>query len=251
MDIVRVEVFLDEASEPLAVVTEPPFRVRLDPAELGEGVHALTVVTHYQDGSSDHHNYVFDVTRKDNVFAGHISQAPLRAPVEVDLVDSVEIEDPKAPSFTLYALLPLLLFLGIAVVAWWIAVRAESAVTDQPEVQTIARSVAKAAPTAATAATATAQEADGAAIYAANCASCHGANGEGMGQVFPALAGNDKLADANFVIDVVLNGRPGTSMPAFGGQLSDEEVAAVVNYIRNSWGNAYGTVTAGQVSAIR
>ncbi len=247
MDIVRVEVFLDEASEPLAVVTEPPFRVRLDPAELGEGVHALTVVTYYEDGSSDHHNYVFDVTRKDSVFAGHISQAPLRSPVEVDLVDAVEIEDPKPPNATIYALLPLVLFLGIALVAWWIAVRAESAVTDQPEVQTIARSVAKVAPTAA----APAGGADGATIYASNCASCHGANGEGMGQVFPALAGNDKLADANFVIDVVLNGRPGTSMPAFGGQLSDEEVAAVVSYIRTSWGNAYGPVTAAEVAAQR
>ncbi|WP_456446192.1 c-type cytochrome [Oceanithermus sp.] len=246
MDIVRVEVYLDDASEPRVVVTEPPFNVRLDPAELGEGEHVLTVVTHYQGGAVDHHQYVFEVSHKNNVFAGHISQAPLRAPVEVELVDEVERENPKPPSPVLYGLLPVLLFLLVVVVAWYIAVRGESAAVDQPtNVQKIARSVAAAAPTAKAGA------ADGAGLYAANCASCHGKAGEGLGAVFPALAGNDALADADFVIRTVLNGVPGTAMPAFGGRFSDEEVAAVVSYVRTSWGNGYGAVDAAQVAALR
>jgi len=244
MDILRVEIYLDESGEPLAVVTRPPFRLRLDPADLGEGVHTLTVVTHYQDGSSDRHNYVFDVTRKDNVFVGHVNQAPLHAPVEVDLVDPVELEERGRPSLLIYAVFPLLLFLGIAVVSWVIAVRAEKAVIDHPQVEAVARSVARAAPTASS-------TADGASIYAANCASCHGVNGEGVGGVFPALAGNEALADATATIEAVLHGRPGTSMPAFGDRLSDAEVAAVVSYIRNSWGNDYGAVDATSVAALR
>jgi mono/diheme cytochrome c family protein len=72
-----------------------------------------------------------------------------------------------------------------------------------------------------------------------------------MGAVFPALAGNDRLADAAYTIDVVLNGKPGTAMPAFGGRFSDEEVAAVVSYVRTSWGNAFGPVSAAEVAAAR
>ena len=244
MDIVRVEVFLDDAREPLVVVTEPPFNVRLDPAQLGEGERVLTVVTHYQGGAVDHHRYVFEVSHENNVYVGHISQAPLRAPVEVELVDAVEREDPKPPSPVPYAVLPLLLFLLVVVIAWYIALRGEVAAADQPVVQQIARSVGAAAPTAGSAAV------DGADLYAAQCASCHGATGEGMGEVFPALAGNAALADAEHVIRIVLRGQPGTAMPAFG-RLSDEEVAAVVSHIRTSWGNGYGATGAAQVAALR
>ena len=246
MDIVRVEAYIDGADSPLVTITEPPFRVRLDPAELGEGVHVLTVVTEYQDGSSDQHRYVFDVSRKNQTFAGHISQAPLRAPIEVDLVDAVEIDNPTPPNIFVYAILPLVLFLGVTLVSWWIAVRAERAVTDQPtKIETLARSVAKVAPTSAVAA------ADGASLYAANCASCHGNEGQGMGEVFPALAGNDALANGEYVVKIILEGEPGTAMPAFGDRLSDEEVAALASYIRNSWGNEFGPVTVSEVAAAR
>ncbi len=245
MDIVRVEAYVDGSGAPLATITEPPFRLRLDPAELGEGIHVLTVVTEYRDGSSDQHRYVFDVTRKNHTFAGHISQAPLRAPIEVDLVDAVEIENPAPPSVFLYAVLPLILFLGVVAVSWWISLRAESRVADQPtKIESLARSVARVAPTAGAAA-------DGAALYSKNCAGCHGAEGQGMGAVFPALAGNEALADAGYVVDIILEGKPGSSMPAFGDRLSDEEVAALAGYIRNSWGNGFGPVTAADVAARR
>lgn len=167
--------------------------------------------------------------------------------VEVELVDEVERETPKPPSSTLYGVLPVVLFLLVVAVAWYISVRAESAATPQPtRVQTIARSPASVAPTAEAPAAA-----DGAVLYAANCASCHGKNGEGMGAVFPALAGDEKLSDADFVIERVLSGVPGTAMPAFGSRFSDEEVAAVASYVRSSWGNDYGPVSAAQVAALR
>ena len=89
---------------------------------------------------------------------------------------------------------------------------------------------------------------DGGEIYNANCAGCHGQ--DGAGNVGPALAGNADLGDANFVIGQILHG--GQMMPPVGEGLTDDEVAAVINYIRSSWGNtATDTVTADQVTAIR
>ncbi len=89
----------------------------------------------------------------------------------------------------------------------------------------------------------------GAQVYGANCAACHGVEGQGVPGAFPALAGNAFLnADAPFVIHVPMYGRAG--MPAFGG-LSDEEMAAVVSYMRTSWGNDAGAVTVEQVEEVR
>ena len=63
----------------------------------------------------------------------------------------------------------------------------------------------------------------------------------GIPNVFPALAGS-KIAtgDKNAHIDIVLNGKPNTAMAAFGKQLSDVDLAAVVTYERNTWGNRTG-----------
>lgn len=90
---------------------------------------------------------------------------------------------------------------------------------------------------------------DGAEVYmTAGCAACHGPNGEGG--VGPQLAGDAALGDADFVINQVLNG--GEVMPPVGLGLTDAQVAAVVNYIRSSWGNtAEAPVTAEQVAGIR
>jgi cytochrome c oxidase subunit 2 len=90
-------------------------------------------------------------------------------------------------------------------------------------------------------------------VYSANCAACHQANGMGLPGAFPAISGS-KIAtgpiDAH--IDVVLNGRPGTAMAAFGGQLSDADIAAVVTYQRNAWNNKMGDAAQpAQIAAAR
>jgi cytochrome c oxidase subunit 2 len=80
-------------------------------------------------------------------------------------------------------------------------------------------------------------------VYAANCAACHQANGEGVPGAFPALKGG-AIATGPVAghLDIVLNGKAGTAMAAFGPQLSDADIAAVVTYERNSWGNNKGDV---------
>ena len=82
-------------------------------------------------------------------------------------------------------------------------------------------------------------------VYTSTCVACHQANGEGLPPMFPGLKGSDMvLNDVAAHIDVVVNGVPGTAMAAFGKQLSEVDIAAVVTYERNAWGNDTGEVVA-------
>ncbi len=102
----------------------------------------------------------------------------------------------------------------------------------------------------------------GEAIYIDQCAACHTMSGAGIVGLFPRLSGAPLVqqAQAASLIRVVLDGSrsvatgaapTGPGMPSFAWKLSDAEVAAVVTYIRNSWGNAASTVSAGDVSKLR
>ena len=99
-------------------------------------------------------------------------------------------------------------------------------------------------------------------VYVAQCAMCHGAEGKGQPPSLPILAGNRSITMATPVnpIRMVLNGGypPGTyknprphGMPPFSHILNDDEVAAVVTYIRVAWGNSGTPVNAAQVSDLR
>ena len=79
----------------------------------------------------------------------------------------------------------------------------------------------------------------GEAVYARSCLACHGANGEGG--VGKAIAGSAiATGDMAVHLEVGINGVPGTAMQAFGGQLNDVDMAAVVTYQRNAFGNNMG-----------
>ena len=102
----------------------------------------------------------------------------------------------------------------------------------------------------------------GAAAYVDSCAVCHRTDGAGYAGVFPRLAGNPAVlqSSAADVIRIVLKGSavPATTtapssftMPPFGDRLDDQDVAGVVNLIRNSWGNQAPAVTAPEVKAQR
>jgi cytochrome c oxidase subunit 2 len=90
----------------------------------------------------------------------------------------------------------------------------------------------------------------GESVYQTQCATCHQADGSGLAPAFPALAGSavvtGPLAEH---ISVVLNGRSGTAMQAFGGLLSGSDIAAVLTYTRNSFGNETGGVVQPQAIA--
>jgi cytochrome c oxidase subunit 2 len=90
-------------------------------------------------------------------------------------------------------------------------------------------------------------------VYAANCVACHQAAGQGTPAMkAPALAGSKFVTGAEEgPIDTVLNGRPNTAMQSFKGQLSDTDIAAVLSYTRNSWGNKASDVQPAEVKARR
>jgi len=103
---------------------------------------------------------------------------------------------------------------------------------------------------------------NGANIFSSRCSSCHQSNGQGIKGTFPPLAGDPVVTagDPSKHIETVLNGAQGRTingvtysspMPAFGAILSDEEVAAVINHERSSWGNDAPKVTSEDVAKAR
>ncbi len=83
--------------------------------------------------------------------------------------------------------------------------------------------------------------AQGQKVYSKTCASCHGVTGQGVPGVFPALAGSAvATGDIKGHMNIVMNGKAGTAMQAFKVQLSDADLAAVITYERNAFGNNKG-----------
>ena len=101
----------------------------------------------------------------------------------------------------------------------------------------------------------------GGALYARHCASCHGRDGQGIG-TFPPLAGAAwATGPTDEAVRIVLHGLRGpvsvqgrsydSLMPGLGDRLSDAEVAAVLSFVRSSWGNAADSVTVSEVREVR
>lgn len=102
----------------------------------------------------------------------------------------------------------------------------------------------------------------GARLYLDNCAACHFVTGRGAPGIFPALQGNGMVVDPSIVplINVILDGAavPGTEkrpmplvMQGHGARMSDAEVAELVTFLRQAWGNSAPAITAAEVSAQR
>jgi mono/diheme cytochrome c family protein len=102
----------------------------------------------------------------------------------------------------------------------------------------------------------------GEAIFVDTCAACHVRNGTGIEHIFPRLADNAivRQADPTTLVRIILTGVRGAgtdafptspAMPSFGYRLSDDQIADVVTYIRNSWGNAASPVDADMVKTLR
>jgi mono/diheme cytochrome c family protein len=104
--------------------------------------------------------------------------------------------------------------------------------------------------------------ATGTAVYASFCAQCHQANGAGISQTFPKLAGNPTVIseDTTSLIRLLVeggnspatvSGPPRQAMPAFAGILTDAQIAEVLTFIRASWGNDARPVTTSNVASLR
>jgi cytochrome c oxidase subunit II len=90
-------------------------------------------------------------------------------------------------------------------------------------------------------------------VFNTTCAVCHQVTGKGIPGTFPALDGS-KIANGPKAdhLNIVMNGKPGTAMVAFSKQLSDVELASVITYERNAWGNKTGdAIQPSEVKALR
>lgn len=95
-------------------------------------------------------------------------------------------------------------------------------------------------------------EADGESLYANVCQGCHMRDGRGAtgAATYPSLAANADLRSTAFAVDIVVGGLKG--MPPVGRSMTDDQVAAVLNYVRSHFGNtASDPVTAADVTAVR
>ena len=111
-------------------------------------------------------------------------------------------------------------------------------------------------------AVARAQAPDGKKVYSATCAACHQPTGQGASGTYPPLAGSEIVTgDEAKLIRVVLHGLTGEievqgetfngAMPAWGPTLKDDDIAAVLTYVRSTWGNKAAPVSAATVAQIR
>ncbi len=133
---------------------------------------------------------------------------------------------------------------------------------DAKAIAVYLKDMSPAAPEPSVTAPSSTQMASGEKLYKASCIACHELDGSGAPRIYPPLPGNANLQSANpaSAIRIVLDGAetittkraPNTgSMPAYASKMSDQEVADVVTYVRNAWGNAAPAATADEVAKLR
>lgn len=98
-------------------------------------------------------------------------------------------------------------------------------------------------------ATAAEEISNGERLFRENCAACHQESGLGIPDVYPALAGSEVVrGSADDVALVALIGRG--DMPSFKGSLGEDELALIINYVRNAWGNTGGAISPERVAML-
>ncbi|GAA5336351.1 MULTISPECIES: c-type cytochrome [Thermus] len=240
MVVDRIEVYLDGAQEPLAVLKEPPYRLELDTRQIPDGEHTLRLVTHFRGGGQEVKEIPFTVNNYPDVLVLGLDEGgEVAGKVELRLA----VGEPELPVEPVrfnpiwYAVASVVVLGGI-----WayfaLSPAAEKIVAEVAPPAQEAQAHGESAAPAANVDQALMEK--GKAIYESHCAACHQANGQGMPPAFPALAGNPNLKDAQLILNVVKNGRG--AMPAVGANFSEEELKAVATYIRNSFGNNFGPV---------
>lgn len=282
---VSVRVYVDDADQPIATY-RPPARVHLDTRTIPDGDHVLRLEAVDTVGNVGIRRIPFTVANGPGItVTGLRAGSRVRGAIDVD-VNAFSAEEPfdpvRAESPGPIPVWTWVLIVIIGVWAMWYGLEYFPTPPAFAQTPTYAPNPAiaaalgapaagmsgTAAPIAANAAVGSKNVAGfdysalGAQVYSANCASCHGEAGTGTPGVFPPLAGdsvvNGKDADAH--IKVVLHGLSGKSiggktyaaqMPAFGPQLSDAQIAAVVDHERTSWGNHGPAITPAQVTRDR
>jgi mono/diheme cytochrome c family protein len=256
----RIEVYLDDNSEPLAVFS-PPDSFQLDTTVLEDGPHILSISATDRTKRRGVRKIPFEVRNGPGIAIDGLNENDIVEGKISVLINAyggayeekwepTTAETPKpVPTWAWVAF--------ILVVAWSMYYGISQWKPGPPYSNT---------PTYATMAAAgekrEASEEHGEELYRTSCASCHQDNGQGVPGTFPPLAGDPIVTakDPAEHIRTVLFGKKGVpvngvnyqaQMPAWADQLSNEEVASVINHERTSWGNNAPTVTPDDVAKIR
>lgn len=267
----RVEVYLDGEPEPVGIY-RPPARFRLDTESLEDGAHELRIVATDRSGHRGVRTLRFEVRNGpgiavDGLKDGDVVEGELSLLVNAYGGAYEENWEPaRAETPAPVPTWAWVLFLGV--VAWAMFYAAEnwspsSGMASSPTYAAWTRDRGPSGPAGGAASGATpATAGGGASLYRTSCASCHQTNGQGVEGTFPPLAGDPVVTapDPGRHVEIVLFGLQGksiggvdyvTPMPSWADQLSDAEVAAIVNHERTSWGNDASTVTAARVAEVR
>lgn len=273
-----ISIFLDGQTEPLATY-RPPARFTLDTTQIEDGQHTLRIEAVDSLGNIGVRTIPFTVGNGPGItVTGLRAGSRVRGAVTMD-INAFSGEEPFDPvRAESSGPVPVWTWVFIVVVAIWAVwygleyFQTPAAFAQTPTYASNPALVAAGAPAQQSAPSPPAQanktaagfdySAMGAQVYSANCSSCHGESGAGVPGAFPALAADPivtgKDADAHIKIVLkglsgkVINGKKfGAQMPAFGSQLSDAQIAAVIDHERTSWGNNAPIVTPGQVAKDR
>lgn len=263
----KIQLFVDDETEPRAAFN-PPAPFDLDTTTLADGPHVLRIRAIEDDGTTGVHEVPFSVRNGPGVAIVGLADNEVvqgRIPLLINAYAS-RVGDTFEPS-QVETLAPVptwawLLCLLVGAWAMYYAVaeyrgRADSLAAAAPSAGQVG-----AAQSAAGAGSAPVQQAFGAQLYGNYCSTCHQLGGTGVTGVFPPLQGDPVVIaeDPTEHIRIVINGLQGKAingvtyaapMPAFGAQLDDKQLAAVINHERSSWGNAAPTVTPEDVAAQR
>lgn len=276
-----ISVFIDDASEPVSVY-RPPATFSIDTKILTDGEHVLRIEAVDSVGNVGVRKIPFVVCNGPGItVTGLRSGSRVRGTVELN-VNAFGADEPFNPvRAESPGPVPVWTWVFVVVIAGWAGWYGLEYFRTPPEfarTPTYASNSALAAAyvpasttTAQTPAAVAANPAAGsknvasfdyatlgAQVYGQSCQACHGADGKGVPGTFPALAGDPIVTskDPDGHIKAVLHGVSGkvingtryaAQMPAFGSQLSDAQIAAVIDHERTSWGNSAPTITPDQV----
>lgn len=264
----KIEVYIDDDAEPYATF-EPPESFSLDTTSLEDGEHTLRLKAIDTDGTTSGRNLTFFVQngpaisvhgiRNADLVSGEVSVLANAYSSKVgDIFQPMRIETPN-PIPTWAWLLFLVVF---AWSMWYLGIQYKEHQFQSRDQFSLAASTEQQNESSLDTGASDSWEALGRQVYENNCASCHQASGSGLAGLFPPLVGNPAVLDDDpwDHVSAIVSGVQGkvidgisypSPMPPFGKVLSDEEIAAVINHERSSWGNRGALVTPARVWELR
>jgi len=265
----KIELYLDQSDTPFKTIV-PPEKISFNTEGLDDGEHTMLLKTIENDGRVLGTKTIRFSVQNGPTVAVHGLKEHQTVSGEFDVLinaygsrvgDEFEIEriETPAPAPTWAWVLMLVVFAGA--VGYLTSSLNDRHLYDSPIAATSTAPVAETNVDGGDAQS-NATSNLGVTVYGNNCSSCHQATGAGLPGVFPPLKGNPAVLDDNPTdhIIAVLDGVSGKTidgvdyaspMPGFGSILSDEEVAAVVNHERTSWGNNAKMVSAADIAMFR